>query len=235
MRLRSTFAAVAMIALLAANASAAFSIDSLSNVGDPPPVGGTQAWPGQMGDDFLVGPKDLFITSIAVFDDDGDGTSTPLTWQLFEVTTGTLIHSQIVLPTANTPGATVEDNYVFAVPTAPITLLAGGQYSVVASGFNSIDTNFNTNTVNPPNIAADVDFNETDLKAFGGRYSNAPSLLLPTVDVGNSLSGKPYSFGDAAFVYAVPEASSLLVVGLGGIFAFGAVGLGKRYGISLNV
>lgn len=34
---------------------------------------------------------------------------------------------------------------------------------------------------------------------------------------------------------AVPEASSFLVVGLGGIVAFGALGLGKRYGISLKV
>lgn len=34
---------------------------------------------------------------------------------------------------------------------------------------------------------------------------------------------------------AVPEASSFLVIGLGGVFAFGAIGLGKRYGISLKV
>lgn len=34
---------------------------------------------------------------------------------------------------------------------------------------------------------------------------------------------------------AVPEASSFLVVGLGGIFAFGAIGLGKRYGFSAKL
>lgn len=34
---------------------------------------------------------------------------------------------------------------------------------------------------------------------------------------------------------AVPEASSFLVIGLGGIFAFGAIGLGKRYGISAKL
>lgn len=34
---------------------------------------------------------------------------------------------------------------------------------------------------------------------------------------------------------AVPEASSFLVVGLGGIFAFGAAGLGKRYGFSAKL
>lgn len=33
----------------------------------------------------------------------------------------------------------------------------------------------------------------------------------------------------------VPEASSFLVIGLGGIFAFGAIGLGKRYGISAKL
>lgn len=33
----------------------------------------------------------------------------------------------------------------------------------------------------------------------------------------------------------VPEASSFLVVGLGGIFAFGVIGLGKRYGISAKL
>lgn len=33
----------------------------------------------------------------------------------------------------------------------------------------------------------------------------------------------------------VPEASSFLVIGLGGIFAFGAIGLGKRFGISAKL
>jgi hypothetical protein len=35
-------------------------------------------------------------------------------------------------------------------------------------------------------------------------------------------------------VSAVPEASSILVMGLGGVFAFGAVWLGKRFGFAFK-
>jgi hypothetical protein len=233
MRLRSMFAAVSIAVMLAANASAAFSIDNLISGTNPLPIPGNQSWPGQLGDDFLVGPSNLAITSIAVFDDNGNGTTKPLIWQLFEVTTGTLLHTQVVPPTPNTPGPTILDNYVFA-PTAPIILLAGGQYSVVATGFDDANPNFNTNIPSPP--PRDVDFNETDFKAFGGRYSNGPSPFLPNVDAGNFLSGNPYNFGAAAFVYAaVPEASSFLVMGFGGLFAVGGVWIGRRYGLKFDV
>jgi hypothetical protein len=43
------------------------------------------------------------------------------------------------------------------------------------------------------------------------------------------------TIGHNVTLTAIPEASSILVMGLGGIFAIGAVLLGKRYGIAIKI
>ena len=196
-------------ALNVAPVSAAILVTNLVDGSNPLPIPGVQAWGGQLGDDFVT-TAPLVITSIAVFDSDGDGTSVPLTWQLFDVSTGLPV-AQAVVPASGlrTPGTTIVDNYIFQSIT-PIFLAANTTYSVVAYGFDDANMNFNTN-FDLANF--DVVFNTLGLNAAGGRYSNPGSFLtLPSVDAGNSLSTNPYNFGAASFEYSgVPEPMSALV------------------------
>ena len=78
-----------------------------------------------MGDDFTT-TQSISISRVAVFDDNGTGTSTPLTWQLFNVGTGALIHTEIVAPTGPRAAVgTIDGNYVFQSLLTPIVLAAG--------------------------------------------------------------------------------------------------------------
>jgi hypothetical protein len=215
------------ILLLAGEASAAFLITGLVNGSNPVPIPGNQPWPGQLGDDFVT-TAPLVITSIAVFDDNGDGTSVPLTWQLFDVVSGALIHQEVVPATGpRVPGTTVLDNYVIQ-PIVPLLLTPSTAYSVVAFGFDALNLNFNTN-LDPLNT--DVVFNTIGLTAAGGRYSNGPSLLLPSVDAGNAVSNNPYNFGAGAFEYtAIPEAGGFFTFGLCCVMGLAVTWLQSRRG-----
>ena len=181
------------------------------------PIPGNQAWPGQLGDDFTVN-NDISISSIGVFDDDGDGTLGALTWQLFNVGTGALIHTQTIGPSSATGGSTIESNYVWADLLSSISLSAGQTYSAVSYGFDNDDKNFNTNY----NLdTLDVVFNTADITAAGGRYSNAAFGTLPTIGAGNVASAQLYNFGAATFEYSsVPEPSIIA------LFAAGLFGIG---------
>jgi hypothetical protein len=176
------------------------------------PIDGNQAYAGQLGDDFIAN-ADFSITSIGVFDDNGDGTVEELYWQLFNVTSGTLIHSETISASGpRTAGTTIEDNYLWADLASAITLFAGQTYSAVAYGFNLDDKNFNTNY---GLTTLDVMFNSTDLTSAGGRYSGAFGTL-PNAGAGNVASTQAYNFGAATFEYsAVPEPSILFLFGLG--------------------
>jgi hypothetical protein len=228
-----------VIATSANYSIAAFFVSGLDNDSGVYPIVGNQAWGGQLGDDFLTGSNPLKITEVAIFDDDGDGTTKPLVWQLFNVTSGLLVHQETIGISGATGGTTVESNYVFKT-IAPLILAPNTLYSAVAYGFDNANKNFNTNF----NLADfGVSFSNAGLTGGNGRWSDPddpfynpstlPNIVSPT---GSSNPPQDYNFGAASFVYAaVPEASSFLVVGLGGIFAFGVIGLGKRYGISVKV
>ncbi|MCO6045718.1 hypothetical protein NG895_17610 [Aeoliella sp. ICT_H6.2] len=195
--------------VLSSSVSASLFVADLVDGSGSLPIPGNQAWTGQLGDDFNT-TSTIKITSIGVFDDDGDGTSGDLVWQLFNVETGALVHQETVAATGSrTPGSTIEDNYIFQTLATPLVLAAGQTYSAVAYGFDSIDKNFNTNF----DLAGlDVVFSTEGLVAAGGRYSASPSASLPTIGAGNSASTQDYNFGAATFEYAVvPEASSLIV------------------------
>lgn len=212
-------AALSIVTFNTAAASAAILVTGLVNGSNPVPIPGNQAWPGQLGDDFVT-TAPLAINSIAVFDDNGDGTSVPLTWQLFEVSTGLLV-SQFVVPPSGprVPGSTVVSNYIFQ-PILPLLLAANTAYSAVAYGFDNANKNFNTN-LGPSN--ADVLFSNLGLNGAGGRYSAGPSVLLPSVDAGNSVSGNPYNFGAASFEYSVvPEPTGMIIWSLLGLTISGA-------------
>lgn len=205
MPLSSAFLVVAT----APDALASIFVTDLVDGVNPLPIPGNQDWPGQLGDDFTP-TESLSISSIGVFDSDGNGTTGDLIWRLYEVATGALVHEEIVTASGVRPvGTTIEDNYIFKTLATNINLVAGTTYSAVAVGFDAIDKNFNTNF----NLSDfDVVFSSTGLTSAGGRYSMTAAQGLPSVDAGNTASGNPYNFGAATFVYAaVPEATSVLV------------------------
>ena len=180
-------------------AIASLFVTDLVDGANPLPIDGNQAWPGQLGDDFTVNASFISITSIGVFDDDGDGTFSDLVWQLFNVQTGVLIHQEVVAASgARLPGSAIEDNYIWETLAVPLLLPGGATYSAVAYGFNSTDENFNTN-FDLANL--DVVFNTAGLTGAGGRYSSPVfnPLVLPQNGAGNSASVQPYNFGAASF------------------------------------
>jgi len=203
-------------------ATASIFVTDLVDGANPLPIDGNQAWPGQLGDDFSL-QSNISITSIGVFDDDGDGTIGDLVWQLFNVNTGALVHSQVVLATGLRPvgGTDIEDNYVWADLVMPLLLTGSTTYSAVAYGFDDVDKNFNTN-LDEPNL--DVVFSSDGIVSAGGRYSNGPSATLPGIGPSNinAASDTPYNFGAATFEYAaVPEAASVAIWSL--LAAIGAL------------
>ena len=69
--------------------------------------------------------------------------------------------------------------------------------------------------------------NNNDYYSLGGqlwriKYDDTPA---GTVNGG--------AYGNAVTLTAVPEASTFLVLGLGGVFAFAAVRMGKRLGVNV--
>jgi hypothetical protein len=167
------------------------------------PISGNQSYTGQLGDDFTVN-NDISITSIGVFDDDGDGTIGALIWELFNVGSGASMGSQTISATGSrTPGSTIESNYIWADLVSSIMLSAGETYSAVAYGFDSLDKNFNTNIG-----TGSISFNTADITGGGGRYGGAIGTLP-------GASGS-FNFGAANFKYsAVPEPSILALFGAG--------------------
>lgn len=203
------FSSACLVVTTAPDASASIFVTNLVDGVNPLPIPGNQDWPGQLGDDFTA-TESISISSIGVFDSDGDGTFGELIWRLYEVATGNLVHEEKVAATGlRAKGTTIEDNYIFKSLATSINLVAGTTYSAVAVGFDGIDKNFNTN-FNLANF--DVEFNSAGLTAAGGRYSDTDALGLPTNGAGNTASGTAYNFGAATFEYAaVPEATSVLV------------------------
>lgn len=208
-------------------ASAEFFVQDLVNGSGNLPIPGNQAWTGQLGDDFVTGANPLAISRIGVFDSNGNGTTSVLTWNLYTVSDGALVTSIDVPVSAATGGSGIESNYIWL--PANIILSANTAYSVVAVGFNGdvnnpfSDLNFNTNM----NLSTlDVDFTALGLTAAGGRYSaSGVTTGLPTVDVGNTVSTQLYNFGAATFDFtATPEPTTLVVwsglAAIGGFVAY---------------
>src|SRR6478752_1178865 len=76
---------VGALLLLTNSANASIFVTGLSNGVNPLPIPGNQAWEGQLGDDFTV-TSTIRITDIGVFDSNGDGTSSLIHWQMYDVT-----------------------------------------------------------------------------------------------------------------------------------------------------
>ena len=217
----NTLRAILVTALVSFSAAASanlFVIDLIDGV-NPLPIPGNQAYTGQLGDDFTV-LSAIDITSVGLFDSLGNGTVNRLTWQLFNVATGNLVHEQTIAGTGpRAPGAGIAANYAWAAPTVSLSL-APGVYSVVGVGFSNSDPNFNTNF---DLINLDVVHNNIALTAAGGRYSNeGVTAGLPTNGAGNTASNQAYNFGAASFQYRVqqvpsPGTLSLLIFGLAAI------------------
>jgi hypothetical protein len=228
------FAAVMLCVLgLAGSASesqGSIFVTNLVNGSNPLPIPGSQAWGGQLGDDFVTGASALAINRVGVFDSNGNGTTVDILWRLFEVVTGNVVFETTVPASgARTPGpAVVESNYVFLDLLSDLILQPNTAYSAVAVGFGTGNENFNTN-ISP--TTTDVVFSSDGLTAAGGRFSNPGDNTLPTSNgaTDNTVSTQPYNFGAATFVYgtaAVPEPASALVWSL--IMAIGALAYGRR-------
>jgi hypothetical protein len=179
-----------------------FITDLDDGLGGTVPISGNQTYDGQIGDDFTVN-NDLSITSIGVFDSEGNGTTGTLTWELFDVLANALVYTQAIGPSSQTGGTGIESNYIWADLASSIMLSAGRTYSAVAYGFGSDDPNFNTNIG-----TGSVSFNTADITVAGGRYGVATGALP-------GASGS-FNFGAATFEYSsVPEPSILALFGAG--------------------
>lgn len=209
----TAFVTVSMLFLLVCSANQSEAsmifvtdlIDGSNNL----PIPGNQAWEGQLGDDFTT--TGITITSVGAFDDDGDGTVGSLTWRLYNVTSGALVHEEMIAATAQSAPVTptIRDNYVWKTLASPLTLTPG-TYSVVAYGFNGTDKNFNTNM---SLSTLDVVFNTVYVTAAGGRYSGGTAQVLPNLGAGNTASTAPYNFGAGTFEYgaAIPEPTTFII------------------------
>ena len=176
------------------------------------PASGNQNYVGSLGLDFDV-IEAIRVTHLLAFDDDADGwsTGTEVSVTIYDRDTGIAL-----TPYANfspeESGDLMGGSYRGQLLFAPLTLEAGGHYSVVAQAFNTNDRPFNAG-------AAATGMPLTDdggglIKFTGtGRYGLPKNVLPATLDIG------PFNrYGAGSFAFeAVPEPSTTLLAAAGAL------------------
>lgn len=163
-----------------------------------------QAWTGSLGLDFNVGASPLLVTGLGAFDGGLDGfmPGTSITVSIYDRVSQTIIGSSAVFTGS---GDALVDAWREKAVT-PFILAAGGQYSVVAVGFNGIDGNYNTSSTSDASTNSApglLTFVGTSRYSYGTAY---PEIL--------DQATIRYGAGNLS-VQAVPEPSTL--AGLAGV------------------
>ncbi len=172
---------------------------------------GNQDWSGSLGLEFNVGNSALLVTSFGAFDSGLNGftTGTTITVGIYDRVSKLLV-GPVTTFTGNE--GTLVDAWREKA-TAPIRLSAGGQYVLVASGFNGNDLNYNRGFVGDQTNAATN--SATSLLTFVGSSSYSGGTAYPeTTDSGPSIR---YGAGNMS-VTAVPgPPAGLAMMGVGAL------------------
>jgi hypothetical protein len=185
-------AALTMMVPTVASASPLVSFDNLTGQGLGNP-------PFTLGWEFSVGSRDMLATGIGFFDSSQDGLTESHEMGIF-ASDGSLLRSGTI---AAGTGATLIDQFRY-IGIAPLLLSAGQTYrvgAVFATGadpvvFPGFATGFST--------VPGITFN-------GSRFAFGATLADPTL----SLSADPAYFGVNIDATAVPEPTTLLLLGSG--------------------
>ena len=180
-------------------------------------VGGTTA----LGVDFNV-TASVFVTSVCAFDAAGNGFTNPVTVAIYNRTTGVVIPGTSATFTSATPGTLTNGYRCQTLATA--VMLQPGQYTVVATGYNTPDLNGNSSCVGnaapsclPSNAFTAPTFNGgTSLTAAGYRFGLTANPTTMTPDA----AGTTYLAGSFAYQAAVAptlvKSFSSVAIPLGG-------------------
>jgi hypothetical protein len=168
---------------------------------------GNQAWTGSLGMDFTTN-QSIVITSIGSFDSNGlgkftGGSITAAIYYASGASAGTQVAgSQVVFNMGTT--YTLVGASVFQTIT-PITLPAGGTYSIVAWGYNNSDMAWNSGGSDPSLF---IENNGGGLITFGSGYYSGSTGYPDQLDT--------HLYGAGTFQYtAIPIPAAVWLFGPG--------------------
>jgi hypothetical protein len=206
-------ALVALVALLSTLSSipSASAATAYTYAG---PIAGNQTFIGSLGLDFNV-VSAIEITSLLAFDDDADGwtTGSAVGVTIYDRDTGTALIPYVSFSPSN-PGTLVGGSYRSLTLATPITLSAGGHYSVVAQSFNANDRLRNSGVAGGTPPTTDdggglITFTGT------GRNGNPLNQFPVVIDLGPT---NRYGAGSFEF-QAIPEPGSFTLAASVGLLA----------------
>jgi hypothetical protein len=141
-------------------------------------VGNQNVFGEALGLDFDVNSA-ITITRLGVFDSGGDGLNSVLTAQLYDRDTGLAV-STVTFATGSGAGSGTLIGGSRFLDVAPLTLQAGFHGSIVVSGYNDAEMNYNT--FGGVNTTQTTDSGGGLISFVGyGRYSGGPGNVYPTI------------------------------------------------------
>ena len=173
-------------------------------------VGNQNVFGEALGLDFDVNAA-IRITQLGVFDSGGDGLAHALTAQIYDRDTGLAVTPLVTFAAGSGAGSGTLVGGSRFLEIAPLTLQAGFHGSIVVSGYDDAEMNYNT--FGAANTTETTD-SGGGLISFvgGGRFSGGPQNVFPTI-----VDDGPYNRYDAGtFEFeAAPAPPSLTLLGVG--------------------
>jgi hypothetical protein len=178
------------------------------------PVGGNQVFTGSLGLDFdVLAP--ITVTRLLAFDDDADGwtAGSAVGVAIYDRDSGIAVTPYVTFSTAD-PGELMGGSYRGQFLVEPLTLAAGGRYSVVAQAFNAADQPFNAGA-SATGVPVTDDGGGLISFTGTGRYAKLLNTFPTTLD-----GGPGNRYGAGSFVFeAVPEPSVAMLAAAGALVA----------------
>ena len=176
---------------------------------------GHQAFGGSLGLDFNV-VSTIQVSSLGFFDSGSDGikgTNTAITVQLFD-RNNTVAPVATQTFTSGSAGTLASGSGFSFKSISLLTLAAGGQYRIVASGFNASDPNGHTGSVGDPAATRNDGGGLISFPLSGGNYlgyyDNASLVYPNNQDPADSYLAGSFQFAKAVVVTPEPGAWGLL-------------------------
>ena len=209
----SVIGSVAVAALLAAGQAS--GITAFDNTGVVPDQ--FTSGPYALGMDFTVNTP-ILVTSVGAYDAYGNGSFlNPISVAIYNVANQQQVAGSSVTLSGNTWDYN-EGSSSF-INVAPLTL-EPGTYSIVAAGYGASgeEPYYWTN----PSDQTTPGFNNggglISLVSGGGRWASSATLLFPTTPSGGPPGNPSPNYAAGTFEFtAIPEPSTLALVGLGGL------------------